>query len=350
MESSGVDRVNRRGRARRPLLLAVLAVCLVPIVRAADEPQRAFWMSHASLESADAVRRTIMSAVAGGFNTVLAPVSLAPELPSFDGMAETIKEAGARKLRVFAWLDVGRAAGADEIPGSREHVLYQHPEWLMVPRDLSLEMMRVDLRSPEYIGRLARWTRANADRAEGLYLSPIHPEAITYLSERVTNVLVRYRIHGVHLDALRFPGAEFDYSGRALELFRSDVRRGLDTAARVRMDRIEAIDPFAYPEEFPDQWRLFRQERLTALVTRLRAAIRAVQPDAIVSAGVALDADTALRDHLQDWRGWMEHRIIDAIARLDGTGNALVFSYENVLRPLAPILTTSQSSAAGGAP
>jgi uncharacterized lipoprotein YddW (UPF0748 family) len=211
-------------------------------------------------------------------------------------------------------------------------------------------MRRVDLRSPEYVGRLNRWTRANPDRAEGLYVSPIHPEAIAYLAERVTHVLNRYRVDGVHLDALRFPGVDFDYSRGALEQFRSDVRRGLDAAARARMDRIEAIDPFAYPEEFADEWRRFRQARLTTLVTRLRAVIRASHPDAIVSAGVTLDADRALRDHLQDWQAWMERKLIDAVARLDGTTNALVFSYEHLLRPLAPVLTTSQHSASGGAP
>jgi uncharacterized lipoprotein YddW (UPF0748 family) len=149
---------------------------------------------------------------------------------------------------------------------------------------------------------------------------------------------------------VRFPGIDFDYGRRALDLFREDVRRGLGAAERVRMDRIEAIDPFAYPEEFPEQWRRFRHTRLTALVTRLRSAIHAAHPGAIVSAGVTLEADLALRDHLQDWRAWMENRLIDAVARLDETSGAMVFSYDTLLRPLAPALTTGRVTAAAGAP
>jgi uncharacterized lipoprotein YddW (UPF0748 family) len=324
---------------------------MAPLVWAANGPQRAFWMPHASLESIEAVRRAVAAAATEGFTTILAPISLAPEVPgNFDGMAETLKEAEARKLRVFARLDVARAAGHDEIPAARDHILYQHADWLMVPRDIAIQMWRVDLRSPEYIGRLARWTRANAERVDALYVSPVHPEAIAYLSDRVTTVLARYAVHGVHLDDVRFPDADFDYSRGALDLFRADVRRGLDAEARARMDGIEAIDPFAYPEEFPDQWRRFRESRLTDLVSQLRTAIRAVRPDAIVSVGVMHDADIALRDHLQDWRAWLEGRFVDAVAQVDTAARVVVFSYEHVLRPLGPVLSTSQNTAVSGAP
>jgi uncharacterized lipoprotein YddW (UPF0748 family) len=351
MDSRAGHRVSRRSAPRPRLVLAALAMCMAPVVWAADEPQRAFWMPAASLESIEGVRRVVAAAAMDGFNTILAPISLAPDVPgTFDGMAETLKEAEARQLRVFARLDVARAAGSDEIPAARDHLLYRHPDWLMVPRDIAIDMWRVDLRSPEYIGRLGRWTRANAERIDGLYVSPLHPEAIAYLTDRVTTVLRRYAVDGVHLDEVRFPDADFDYSRRALDLFRADVRRGLEATARTRMDGIEAIDPFAYPEEFPERWRRFRQARLTDLVSRLRTAIRGVRPEAIVSVGVTFDADLALGNHLQDWRAWLEGRFVDAVARVDSAARVVVFSYENVLRPLAPVISTSQNTAAGGAP
>ena len=332
-------------------VLAAVGVGLVPFVRAADVPQRAFWMPPASLESLDTIRRAVAAAAADGFDTILAPVSLAPDLPgpAFDAVAETLKEARARKLRVHAWLDVVRAAGPDEIPAARDHILYLHPDWLMVPRELAVQMLRVDLRSPEYIGRLARWTRANTHRVDALYVSPLHTEAAAYLAGRVTAVLERYPFEGVHLDAVRFPDDDFDYSGRALDLFRAELRRGLAASERSRMDRIEAIDPFAYPEEYPDDWRRFRQARLTALVSGLREAVRAARPGALVSAGIGLDADLALSEHMQDWRGWIENRFVDAVARADVTTRAVVFSYERLIRSTARVLTTSRSTAGGGA-
>ena len=47
----------------------------------------------------------------------------------------------------------------------------------MVPRELAAEMKKIDLRSPAYLGRLARWTRAQSSKVEGLYASPLHPAA-----------------------------------------------------------------------------------------------------------------------------------------------------------------------------
>ena len=298
----------------RLCLCAALLAAATPLRAADDAEMRAFWMPRASLDSADGVRRAIAAAVAGGFTTVFVPVSLSSAFPTgFDGVADAIREASSRSLRVHAWLDVNRAAGADELPGARDHVLYQHPEWLMVPRDLAVALMNVDTRSPEYLGRLARWTRGHLDQADALFLSPLDPGVTPYLNERVSALLARYAVQGVHLDTVRFPGTGFDYSRRALDVFRTEVRAGLTAAERLRMDAVEAIDPFAYPEEFPEQWNQFRQARLTALVTTLAATVRAARPDVRISAGITPDADRALREHLQDWRTWIEHRYVDAL-------------------------------------
>ncbi len=299
----------------RLCLVTALLAAATPVVRAADDPaMRAFWMPRASLESPDAVRRAIAAAVAAGVNTIFVPVSLSSAFPAgFDGVADAIREASTRALRVHAWLDVNRAAGADELPGARDHVLYQHPEWLMVPRDLAIALLHVDTRSPEYLGRLARWTRAHIEQADALFLSPLDPGVTPYLSERVTALLARYQVQGVHLDTVRFPGSGFDYSRRALDVFRTEIRSGLSAAERTRMDDIEALDPFAYPEEFPDRWRQFRQARLTALVTSVAATVRSVRPDVRITAGITPDAELALREHLQDWRTWIDRRYVDAL-------------------------------------
>ena len=42
-------------------------------------------------------------------------------------------------------------------------------------------------------------------------------------------------------------------------------------------DAIEAIDPFGYAEELPDEWRRFRVTRITSLVAHLRTAIREIE-------------------------------------------------------------------------
>ena len=294
---------------------------------AANEPLRTFWTARASLESPDAVRRAVSAAAAGSFDTVMVPVTLvADAFQVFDGAREMINEARARGLRVHAWIEVTLVAANGELPPSREHVLYQHPEWLMVPRELAAEMLKVDVRTPGYLGRLTRWARANPARVDGLYVSPLAPDAANYLVAAVTAAAKRYPVDGVFLDAVRFPGVDFDYSRHAMEIFRADTRPQLSVEERARLDEVEAIDPFGYAEEFPERWRAFRQSRLTSLVSRLRRALSEISQTLVVSAGVPSDPGSALAESFQDWTNWMQTGLVDGVGRRSGTSGTIVFS------------------------
>jgi len=305
---------------------------------AASAPIRAFWVSRSALESPDAIRRALASAASDGYDTVMMPLVLGEaETQGFDGARELLKEARIRSLRVHAWVNVTLAAGVGELPASREHVLYQHPEWLMVPRELAPEVLSTDVRSPAYLGRLARWARLNAPRADGLYVSPLDPEAAAYLAAHVSAAVRRYDVDGVFLDAVRFPGSDFDYSRHAMEIFRAERRPTLTPAERTRVDEVEAIDPFGYAEEFPDEWRQFRQSRLTALMSRVKTALAAVSPTLVVSAGVVSDPDTALSDAFQDWRTWMGTGLIDGIGRRNGTSGTIVFTADGLSAAATPL-------------
>jgi uncharacterized lipoprotein YddW (UPF0748 family) len=316
----------------RPLIALGVAILIVAgtssqSLSAANEPLRTFWTARASLESPDAVRRAVSAAAAGSFDTVMVPVALvADAFQVFDGAREMINEARARGLRVHAWIEVTLVAANGELPPSREHVLYQHPEWLMVPRELAAEMLKVDVRTPGYLGRLTRWARANPTRVEGLYVSPLAPDAANYLVAAVTAAAKRYPVDGVFLDAVRFPGVDFDYSRHAMEIFRADTRPQLSVEERARLDEVEAIDPFGYAEEFPERWRAFRQSRLTSLVSRLRRALSEISQTLVVSAGVPSDPSSALAESFQDWTNWMQTGLVDGVGRRSGTGGTIVFS------------------------
>jgi uncharacterized lipoprotein YddW (UPF0748 family) len=301
---------------------------------AANAPLRTFWATRASLESPEAVRRAVSAAAGGAFDTVMVPVALLGDsYQFFDGAREMITEARARGLRVHAWIEVTLVAATGQLPASREHVLYQHPEWLMVPREIAPEILKIDVRNPGYIGRLTRWARANASRVDGLYLSPLAPEAAAYLVTAVTAAAKRYAVDGVFLDAVRFPGVDFDYSRHAMEIFRAETRAQLSLEERARLDEIEAIDPFGYTEEFPERWRAFRQGRLTNLISRLRKALSEVSSTLVVSAGVPSDPGTALAESFQDWTNWMETGLVDGVGRRSGTSGTIVFTADAFSAP-----------------
>jgi uncharacterized lipoprotein YddW (UPF0748 family) len=309
------------------VIALLIAVSHAATVVAADAPLRTFWAARNSLESPDAVRRAVAAAAVGAFDTIMVPVALVGgSLQVFDGAREMINEARARGLRVHAWIEVTLVAANGELPASRDHVLYQHPEWLMVPRELAAEILKVDVRNPAYLGRLMRWARTNSPRVDGLYLSPLAPEAASYLVTAVTEAARRYPVDGVFLDALRFPGADFDYSRHAMEIFRAETRPQLGADERSRLDEVEAIDPFGYTEEFPERWRTFRQSRLTSLVSQLRRALTEVNATLVVSAGVAADARSALAESFQDWTTWMETGLVDGVGSRSGTSGTIVFT------------------------
>jgi uncharacterized lipoprotein YddW (UPF0748 family) len=294
---------------------------------------RGVWVTSDRLAQPDASTRLISEALSGSFNSLFVPMALderasALEHTAIDGLIRGARERG---LRVHAWVQLTRASDADELPASRDHLIYRHPEWLMVPREIAAEMLVLDTRGPDYMGRLARWSRANGDRA--LYVSPLHADAVAYVANAVKRIVERYALDGVHLDAVQFPDTGFDYSRQAITAFRAGMLPRMPAAERERLDQIEAIDPFGYAEEFPAEWRRFRITRLTSLIARVRTAVKSANPDAVVSAGVIPGAERALSDHLQDWRTWFDNGFVDALTRRGASSDPLVFSYDSLLDP-----------------
>jgi uncharacterized lipoprotein YddW (UPF0748 family) len=328
---------------RLPVIAVLCAVAMTRIDATSGATEmRALWVTRSSLVSPEAVAQLVSSARANGFNTLFVQVrgrgdayfndglerraaALAAQPDDFDPLDDTLMRARDAGLRVHAWVNVNLVSSATELPSSREHVIYEHPDWLMVPRELAPELRSIEARSPEYLGRLARWTRANSDTVEGLYISPIHPAAHERLAAIVTDLVTRYPVDGLHLDYVRYPGPTFDYSRAAVSAFEAETSPQLTPAERARVSSLEEIDPYAWVEAFPDAWRLFRQSRLTSLVARLHSRAARARPGIVVSAAVLPDADTALSEKLQDWRTWADSGFLDALCPMAYTTDAEIF-------------------------
>jgi hypothetical protein len=333
---------RRFRRAGIPLRIAFAVLILVAghaVLKAANSTSlRAFWIAPSSLSSPLNIRRAISSAVSSGYDAVIAPLAIgaASDPNSFDAGAEVLQAARENRVAAHLSVSVNIAAATGELPASRDHVIYQHPEWLMVPRQIAPEMLKIDPRSPAYLGQIARWTRANADRVDGLYVSPLDPAAASYLANAVIAAVGKYTSDGVYLDAVEFPGEDFDYSRHAMDLFRARLRSVMSVAERARLDDIEAIDPFAYPEEFPDEWRRFRESALTDLLERIRTGLSGRTPTVSLAAGARADADASLREHFQAWRTWLDRGIVDRVGYRSRSTGTVLLSAEGVVTSLPP--------------
>jgi uncharacterized lipoprotein YddW (UPF0748 family) len=327
---------------RRGLAIAAIlcGLALLP-ARAADEV-RALWVVRTSLTSPMAVTTMVDAARSSHFNTLLVQIrgradayyaeglepraSLIGAEPGFDPLAATLARAHDAGLQVHAWINVNLVSSANELPVAREHVIYRHPEWLMVPRALAADLASLDPHGPEYLGRLSRYVRAQPGEVEGLYVSPIPEAAAEYTVRVVQDIVTRYGIDGVHFDFVRYPNDEFDYSREALAEFRRYVSADLQPAETRRYDARLAGEPLIYTQAFPDRWRAFRRARMSALMRRLHDAVRAIRPSATISAAVIPDAADAAARRLQDWRTWVEAGFIDVICPMAYTTDGRLFA------------------------
>jgi uncharacterized lipoprotein YddW (UPF0748 family) len=145
--------------------------------------------------------------------------------------------------------------------------------------------------------------------AEGLYLSPSAPEAVAHLEAVVRELVGAYAVDGLHLDFIRYPAADYDYSRAALTAFRA--RRGHGWL----------LDG---PEADPAGWAAQRAAAVDALVNRLARTARATRPAILVSAAVVPEA-VAMRDKGQAWPGWMRRGLIDAACAMAYTPDTAQF-------------------------
>jgi uncharacterized lipoprotein YddW (UPF0748 family) len=308
---------------------------------APSDEVRALWVVRTSLTSPAAVDEIVASAKASGFNTLLLqirgrgdayylggseprPPALLSQ-PEFDPLARALSAAHSAGIAVHAWINVNLVSGTD-LPAGRNHIAYRHPEWLMVPRSLGEDFATLDPTGPEYLGRLIRFARNQPSVLEGLYLSPVAPGAVEYTKLVVREIVQRYAVDGVHLDYVRYPTDQFDYSRDTLAAFRRSILPDLNDADRGRYEARAEAEPLLYTRAFPERWRAFRVDHLTNLLTQLRETVRASRPGAVVSAAVAPDPVEAVDRRLQDWPAWLAKGLIDVVCPMASTTDSAAFA------------------------
>jgi uncharacterized lipoprotein YddW (UPF0748 family) len=284
-------------------MLALAALLTLANAAPAPAEMRGLWVVRTGLVSPAAVDRVVDEAARAGFNALFAQVRgrcdafyrslLVPMSPlvtpaggAFDPLARLVQRARPRGLQVHAWINVMLCAPADGAlpPG---HLLRQHPGYAMVARS------------------------ADRGKAEGRYLSPSSVGVVRHLEAVVRELVRGYALDGLHLDYIRYPGPEYDYSLAALTAFE-------------RYQEFSGARP-APPDRVPGVWAQYRRDALTALTGRLARAAREERPGLRLSAAVVPDDTQALHQKFQDWPSWLEHGVLDAVAPMAYAADPLVF-------------------------
>ncbi|HWW94017.1 MAG TPA: family 10 glycosylhydrolase, partial [Vicinamibacteria bacterium] len=156
---------------------------------------------------------------------------------------------------------------------------------------------------------VAQAARGDGD-VEGYYLSPSAPGVGEHLEAVVRELLRGYPVQGLHLDFIRYPGPDYDYSRPALEGFRR-AHGGSDLVAG--------------PAQDPAAWDAYRRDTLTALLVRIGKAAREEQPGIVVSAAVVPDEAQAVSHRYQHWPSWMARGLLDALCPMTYTPDSRIF-------------------------
>jgi len=297
-----------------------------PVARAAGGAAevRGLWVVRTALVSPAEVDRVVDEARAGGFTDLFVQVRgrgdafyesalvgrsplLARQPADFDPLSRLIDRARPAGLRVHAWTNVLLTAHFG-VGLPSDHVLRRHPEWLMVPRAAAARALAAPPASLlAIVGQAGRET----GEAEGYYVTPSAPGVGEHLEAVVREVVRRYPVDGLHLDFIRYPSGEYDYSRPALEGFRRATGgRG---------------DLLGGPSRDPATWDAYRRDALTALTRRLSQAARRERPALVISAAVVADEAQARNHKFQDWPAWSRAGLLDAVCPMAYTPDDRLF-------------------------
>lgn len=183
------------------------------------EELRGVWVDRWTYSTADDVESIMEGAAAAGFNAVFFQVRgnadayyrsswepwasrLSGTLgadPGWDPLEVAVSAGHARGLAVHAYINAfplwaGTTPPAESSP---RHALLAHPEWLVADED----------GTPMALNDSYVW------------MSPGNPEVRQRLSNVAADIASHYDVDGIHLDLVRYPGAEYSHDAVSEALF-----------------------------------------------------------------------------------------------------------------------------------
>jgi uncharacterized lipoprotein YddW (UPF0748 family) len=165
-------------------------------------------------------------------------------------------------------------------------------------------------RAPELITTDVNWRKMPYNEMEGAFLDPGIPAVSNYLYNVVLDIATNYRINGIQLDYIRYPGIDWGYHPMAMELYQKDVSK---------------------PSVL--RWHKWRCEQVTNLVKRIRKGLKNHAPEVELTAAVIADPDDALAEYNQDWLLWLRKGYVRRVFPMNY--NASNADFEKTLNKIA---------------
>ena len=223
---------------------------------------------------------------------------------SFDPLEYLLAKSSGR-FRVHAWVNVFYLWSAETDPSSKEHLLFTRPYWTSVS-NTGISMTAQGLKN------------LKEKNKEGYFISPGNDDFREYFLKVIDEIVSRYRIDGIHLDYIRYAGAEYDYAESMRAKFILTYHS--DPLKMVSQDHLDRKSRW-----FENAWSDFRRKELSVFVSRIRSQIHTKHPNVRLSAAVWADIDMAKNEFFQDWTEWVRQGYIDLAVPMNYATDNKVF-------------------------
>ncbi len=206
---------------------------------------------------------------------------------NYDALQEIINQCntGSPRIEVHVWAPANLVwSDTTKSPPQASHVFNTHPEYLT-----------------QTSGGVNQF-------AEGYFLDPGNPDAMTWNYNMAKDIVSRYDIDGFHWDYIRYPQQDSGYNPVAIARYNAEF--GLT----------------GQPSPSSSQFSTWRRRQVTDFVRSINADLLAIRPSLMTSASVFGSRSDALNARFQDWSAWNNEGIIDiAFPMIYSADNTNVF-------------------------
>jgi uncharacterized lipoprotein YddW (UPF0748 family) len=201
-------------------------------------------------------------------------LTAAEGLEGRDVLQELVTQGHKQKIAVIPWFEFGFMLPGTTDPAGSDFAKL-HPDWLTQKQDGG-----------------TTWKEGKDPR---VWLNPFKPEVKKFIIDLVVEVVQKYDVDGIQFDDHFGLPSEFGYDKFTVDLYKSEHQGKLP------------------PKDFKtEEWINWRADKITALMSELFTAIKAVKPKAIVS--ISPNPQSFAKSFfLQDWAKWERQGLVEEL-------------------------------------
>lgn len=147
------------------------------------------------------------------------------------------------------------------------------------------------------------------------WLNPAHPENQALMLDAIEEILTAYPLDGIHLDYVRYPSPESSFDAYSRKQFENRIGRKVQ----------HWPDDVVLGGALAGVYQQFRQDQISRFVQSVRAMMKRVRPEAVLSAAVFGKYPSCAASVGQDWKRWLDHGWLDFVCPMNYTPSNAAF-------------------------